>query len=95
VDCPLAASINIVATLNGIIFLSSFSPSPLLFYQKEGSQGFKVLHWLLSNKNIRIPIKNSFGDPPPPPLPTPRNRTFLGGKGGYFGYDFFGVGGDV
>ena len=38
------------------IFLS-FSPRSLLLYQKEGRQGSAILHGLLSNKNIRIPIK--------------------------------------
>ena len=37
VRCPWAAGINVVATLNGIIFLLSLSLRSLLFYQKEGS----------------------------------------------------------
>ena len=65
--CPaLAAGINVVAIVLGIIFLlSSFSLRSLLFYQKGGRFGFSLLHGLLSNKNIRIPINNKkFGDPP-------------------------------
>ena len=33
---PLAAGINVVAIVLGIIFLSLSLPSPLLFYQKGG-----------------------------------------------------------
>jgi hypothetical protein len=79
---PLAAGINVVAIVLGIIFLSFsslFSLSPLLFYQKEGSYGFEIFHGLLSHKNIRIPIKKTLGTPP-----TPRTMTYLGGQGGVF-----------
>ena len=30
---------------------------PLHFYQKEGSYGSEILHGLLTNKNIRVPLK--------------------------------------
>jgi hypothetical protein len=46
---------------------SSLSPGPLLFYQKEGRQGFEILYGLLSDKNIRIPIKKKLWGPPLPP----------------------------
>ena len=40
--------------------------------------GSKYLHRLLSNINIRIPIKKKFGDRPP----YPRAIKYLGGQGG-------------
>ena len=64
-----------MAIINGIIFSSSslslsFSLSlflgSLIFSQKEVSYGFEILHWVLSHKIIRIPIKTMFGDPPLP-----------------------------
>ena len=38
-----------------------------LFFQNKVRLGFKILHGLLSHKNIRIPIKKIIGDPPSPP----------------------------
>jgi hypothetical protein len=75
---PLAAGINVVAIVLGIIFLS-LSLWSLLFYQKEASYGFEILHGFLSNKNIRIPTK-SFGDPKPPAHV--RRKTFAHADGG-------------
>jgi hypothetical protein len=62
---PFAAGINVVAIVLGIIFLLLLRS--LLFYQKEDRWGFAILHGLLSNKNIRIPINNKHRGPPLPP----------------------------
>ena len=39
-------------------FMSSFFflQRPFHFYQKEDSWGYKILHWILTYKDIRIPI---------------------------------------
>ena len=50
---------------------SFYLPPGLLFSQKGLSYDFKILHGLLSNKNIRI-------------HPSPCTLRILGGKGGYF-----------
>ena len=60
--------------------------------------GFEILHGLLTNKIIRIPIKNYFGDPP-----TPSKKPILGEQKGKWAavgdrnirYDFLMVGGDA
>ena len=44
-----------MATINSVISLS-FSLRPLLFSQKGLWYDFEILHGLLTNKNIRIPI---------------------------------------
>ena len=60
---PWCCRRNIVAT---ILFLFSFSSTSLLFSMKGGlSLCFEVLHWLLSNKTIRIPPLNIFRKPLP------------------------------
>ena len=41
---------------------------PLLKPQKGMSQGFETLHGLLTDKNIRIPLKNNFRNPPTPSI---------------------------
>ena len=49
---------------------------PLFFNQKESRWGFKILHGLLSDTNIRITMKNKFWGPPLPPPPPKKNFKF-------------------
>ena len=70
-----------MATINGIFCLLLLLLGMLLFSQKGLWKGFEIWHWLLSNKNIRIPtIKKIW----PPPL-TPCTMRYLGGQGGVIG----------
>ena len=41
------------------------------FSQKGLCYSYEILQGLISNKNIRIPIKKNFGDPPSPPQKKP------------------------
>ena len=56
---------SLVTTVNAAFSSSSFSLLRLLFSQKGLSQGFAILHALLTHKNIRIPFKKHFGNPSP------------------------------
>ena len=77
---PLAAGINVVAIVLGIIFLSSSSSFFRVPYFSTRKKAARVLHRLLSHTDIRIPIKKtSLGTPP-----TPRTMTYLAGQGEYF-----------
>ena len=55
-----------------------FQP-PLLMSQKGLSQGSKMLHVLLTDKNIRIPTQTKIRRPP-----YPCTMTVVGGQGGIF-----------
>jgi hypothetical protein len=52
---------NDVAIILGIISLISFSPTFMLFSKKGLTYGFGILHWVLNNKIVRIPIPKQFG----------------------------------
>ena len=73
--CPWAAGIKVVAIVLGIIFLSE----ALTFLPERRQLGFRNFAWLLTQKNIRIPIQKKSGTPP-----FPRTMKYLGGQGGVF-----------
>jgi hypothetical protein len=75
---PLAAGINVGGHYKWHFFspLSLFLPGSLLILP-EGV--FEILHRLLSNKNIRIPTKKKFRDPPYTP-----HYAIFGRKRGVF-----------
>ena len=78
-ELPLAADINIVATLNGINFLLLLSSLRVPYFSTR-KKAARVLHGLLSHKNIMIPIKKKLRGPPLPPA----LGHIWADKGGYF-----------